>query len=426
MKKILFVIHNYFPNHGGGTQVYTYNLAKELAKRGYEVKIFTHEPESEKPDFFVEKYFDGDVEIIKVHKQGKTFVNRLMKSIINHDYDKIYENILEEFKPDLVHIQHLLNLSLTLIDITKSKGIKVFYSVHDLWFRCPTFRGYDQGKKCYCTNECAGTVCSGKILGHKIDPENYQNPFTKFLVKFDWKTQRVNRNKTFKNYLQKVDKLIVPSEFLKKECIDFGLDENKIIKIQHGIEQPLNPEVKNSIDKNKIKFVFPSHLTIDKGLVLVVDSFEELGNEFKNFELNFHGSYNPEDSHVVEYIQKISESENMKYHGAFTQEERQKIFESADFILVPSLWEDIYGLVVDESIAYRRFVIVSNKGGLPERVIDGKNGKIFNPENKLEFINLIKKILQNPEDFKFDETAPKTWISIKENVDIVEANYLNI
>lgn len=42
MKKILFVVHRFYP-YPGGSEIYVYNMAKEMVLRGYEVTVFTGE-----------------------------------------------------------------------------------------------------------------------------------------------------------------------------------------------------------------------------------------------------------------------------------------------------------------------------------------------------------------------------------------------
>ena len=41
--KILLPVHFFLPDHSAGTEVYTYNLARELQKRGHTVEIFCTE-----------------------------------------------------------------------------------------------------------------------------------------------------------------------------------------------------------------------------------------------------------------------------------------------------------------------------------------------------------------------------------------------
>ena len=42
--KILYVVHQFFPNHITGTERLTLNIAKQIQRMGHEVTVLTYEP----------------------------------------------------------------------------------------------------------------------------------------------------------------------------------------------------------------------------------------------------------------------------------------------------------------------------------------------------------------------------------------------
>ena len=51
--------------------------------------------------------------------------------------DQAVEEILEEFRPDVVHCGHLNHLSTSLVDVVTKKGVPFLYTLHDFWLNCP-------------------------------------------------------------------------------------------------------------------------------------------------------------------------------------------------------------------------------------------------------------------------------------------------
>ena len=126
--RVLFV--NHFPLTGSGSGVYTANLAKSLVRKGDEVAIVFPENRSE-----YEKYdniklypvFFKNQEVIPGVNQSEmnfpcftthprsTFNFRDMTPSQRSEYEKLFYNqikkAIQEFKPDVVHAQHVWTLA---------------------------------------------------------------------------------------------------------------------------------------------------------------------------------------------------------------------------------------------------------------------------------------------------------------------------
>ena len=51
--------------------------------------------------------------------------------------DRAIAEAIEEFRPDCIHAQHLLNLSTGLLDAGRAAGAPVALTLHDYWLTCP-------------------------------------------------------------------------------------------------------------------------------------------------------------------------------------------------------------------------------------------------------------------------------------------------
>ena len=51
--------------------------------------------------------------------------------------DEIFNSVIDDAKPDVVHIHHLLFHSIDYIAIAKRRNIPVVFTLHDYWLSCP-------------------------------------------------------------------------------------------------------------------------------------------------------------------------------------------------------------------------------------------------------------------------------------------------
>jgi glycosyltransferase involved in cell wall biosynthesis len=132
--KILFTIHDFLPKHKAGSEIYTYNLAKAMSRTN-DVLILYAEDDPGTAQYNVEKREYGGVDCLCVTNMHHNTSFR--DTYDNPEIDRIFTHILDDFKPDIVHCQHLMNLSTNIVPIAKSRGIPVVLTLHEFWLMCP-------------------------------------------------------------------------------------------------------------------------------------------------------------------------------------------------------------------------------------------------------------------------------------------------
>jgi len=88
---------------------------------------------------------------------------------------------------------------------------------------------------------------------------------------------------------------------------------------------------------------------------------------------------------------------NVKFEGYKTGKELEDAFRNAAFLIFPSEWYENAPMAVLEAFAYGKPVIGSNIGGIPEMVINGETGFLFEPGNHHELREKIKFLLSHPD-----------------------------
>src|SRR5689334_5944804 len=103
--RILHIIPEWIDENARGGQLYTYNLASEQAKRNDVAVMFGRNDH-------VKDLRIGTYENIKTFSIGRENDPTLQSTVTRYtdqDANKAFEEVLDIFRPDIIHFHHLLN-----------------------------------------------------------------------------------------------------------------------------------------------------------------------------------------------------------------------------------------------------------------------------------------------------------------------------
>lgn len=165
-------------------------------------------------------------------------------------------------------------------------------------------------------------------------------------------------------------KIIYVSNFLKHFCSAFNMSDSKgFEQYRHvTIYNPLPIKPNKSIcvhmKTSRIKKIgFLGRVSTEKG----VDILISLASRRKDLDFIFAGKVS----------QEYQAPDNCVFLGHVDANEIDSFFSRIDALVIPSLWDETFGLIVIESIARNVPVIVSNKGALPELMALFKGCSVF-------------------------------------------------
>ncbi len=101
----------------------------------------------------------------------------------------------------------------------------------------------------------------------------------------------------------------------------------------------------------------------------------------------------PERKHLEKKSRALGLSEQIRFLGA--RNDAPALVNGSDLFVFPSLWEP-FGIAVLEAMTLGVPVVACSSGGIPEIILNGKNGLLVPPGNPSALAGGIKKILLNP------------------------------
>ncbi|MDK2947555.1 MAG: hypothetical protein PWQ63_715 [Methanolobus sp.] len=397
--KILMVIHGFPPFYMAGSEVYTYNLCQEL-KKNNEVYIFSRiENPYEDPYTYFDEEYHG-LKVRRVNKPQRDYT--LTDKYLDPQIDTVFEAFLEEIEPDVVHIGHLSHLSTNLPMIAKKKGCPVVYTLHDFWLKC--YRGQ--------LIKSDLQLCSGPSDENCMD-------CVQATFKEKWDIEDV---KAYRQHMDKVisqiDRLMSPSKFLVDFYLSTGVDEKKLVFSKYGFNKDIiQPKKRIYVNDSKISFGFMGRVIPVKGIKVLLEAFSKL----EKSELHIFGSVGGQRIFLEKYG-----TERVFFDGPFDNWEINKVLNTIDVLVVPSIWYENSPLVIQEAFIAGVPVITSDIGGMAELVENGIDGFTFKAGDRDALKVVMKKIEDDPtilNNLKVDDTKVR---SIQDDACFVQELYREV
>lgn len=162
------------------------------------------------------------------------------------------------------------------------------------------------------------------------------------------------------------------------------VDNKRFRHAGNGSEDPAMDVLRKQLE-HKIGFLFVGKFERKKNPLLLVQAFRQLNDD--NMALLFVGQGDLEKD-----VKDSSTGINGIHFLSFqNQKAITTIYHLADVLVLPSAYNETWGLVVNEAMAAGLAIIVSDKVGCaPDLVEDGINGYIFSSGNSQSLIDKMK------------------------------------
>lgn len=374
--RILYIVHQFFPESYTGTERFVLNTAKQMQRMGHHVEVLTYSRENNNNFLFQDgamykSYEFQGVSVIAV--KHKKVPEHIGFNIFDSEISPLLKEIITKENYDVVHIAHPMRLG-SAIKIAALAGLPVVLTLTDFWLMCPrgiavTSKGelclnFEKGVKCI-------ENCYGKSFRNKIEL----------------------RRSEFEELIGSANCVVAATVFLRQIFL-INYPDLKIDMIRFGEDYAnVKPNMKNYSKDSTITLGFLSTLQPHKGAHVLLEAFKKAN--MNNLEVKIFGHYFSEINYYKELVDKYN-FENVEFCGEYKYEDMSQILNDVDLIVVPSIWWENSPLVLLSALAHNVPAIVSNLGGLTEIVKDGENGFIFDAGDAESLAEVLKKICRDP------------------------------
>lgn len=390
--RILMINKFLYPN--GGSETYIFKLGDYLKSKGHDVQYFGMEHKGRCVGNNVNAY-TSDMDFHGGSKLEK--LTYPLKTIYSSEARKKLRLVLDDFKPDVCHVNNF-NYQMTpsiILEIQKwrREGNKcaIIYTAHDYQLVCPNhmLNNPNTGENC---EKCLGghfLNCTKRKCIHGSTARSVVGTAEAMF----WKL-----NGAYKY----IDKIICPSEFLKKKMDTNPLFAEKTV-VMHNFVDRVEWKGFDSVNDGTAKkdyVLYFGRFSEEKG----IDTLLKVCKELSDVQFVFAGA-GPLES-------EINEIPNIKNVGFQTGEALEILIREARFSIYPSEWYENCPFSVMESQMYGTPVLGANIGGIPELIEIGKTGELFESGNAASLRNIIQKLwtdlsltknmAKNCKDIKFD------------------------
>jgi len=384
--RILQTVHQYPPRNVGGTEMYTQNLSRALQARGHDVTVFHRGKPLPEPAVETSRDAYGVQVQTYREKMPAGSARLLLRSFRNRPLESAFDELIAREEPNVVHFQHLKDLSVALPCLAHSRDIVTVLSLHDYWYMCPNAQliQWANGRTCRGPKlwlNC-GYLCAARRAGWPM--VLFPGPLASVLFAY--------RHLALRRVLSVADLVVCPSEFARSLFIRRGFPAAKLITCENGIEPPGCGGLRVRHSNDVIHFLYLGSIAWQKGVHVLVEAFNRVGAPGARLTICGDETVFPDYSRSLRRLA----SESVEFRGPLTRAQVWASLASADAVVVPSLWYEVSPLVIQESFAAGVPVIASRIGALTEKVRDGVDGFLFPAGDANELAHLLRRVAMDP------------------------------
>jgi len=444
--RVLLTAHAFPPRSTAGVEVYSLRLARALRSRGHDVRVLAAAHDLGAAPYSTRRRVHEGVdvvEIVNVHHKGT-----LQATYDDPDIDRAAGAVMDEHRPEVVHVQHLLNLSAGLLEHARRRGAATLVTLHDYWLSCPRdgLRMTADGTLCRTMDHARCGVClqdspylvpplqrgvaaaaRGAGLGaqlhrlHGLAPRAVEKglAFARRLApaaRHDLAQGMDRRADRLRDLAGNVDVFLAPTVFARDRAVESGIDPEKIRV------QPLGAVMGKAAAraaKARRRLGFIGTLAPHKGVDVLVRAFRTLTGP--DLSLDLHGGLTTHPAYVEALRQAASGDDRIRFHGPFAEGDQPRVLASIDALVVPSVWWENSPLTVLEALAAGVPVVASATGGLPEIVKQDDTGLLVPPGDQGSLARALQDVTEGRR--LASARAPVTQITVAQGAEALEELY---
>ncbi|MGK9172870.1 glycosyltransferase [Yokenella regensburgei] len=399
--RILLTVHQFFPDYKAGTEVLTLSVARELIRRGHDVRIFTGYPSTAvltEDERFDEYEYEG-IHIYRFHHAYVPMAGQ--NSMIEVGYKnqlavRYLRKICDDFKVELVHHFHLNRLGIGLINWLADNAIPQFYTPTDFWMVCPTAQlRLPDGTSCQGPDALSGNCVkhfaydavhgiAAKVIS--LTPDRVFGEIARItrgakVLQYPMSNEVravTSRLASTVGALNRLQGIVAPNQFMYDLFQRYGVETHRLHESAFGIEcEPVSTlvPVKETQPGSPLRLGFIGTLAPHKGCHVLIKALNHLEPGVATLKIYGNGDEFPEYLEELDALTKGNEA--ITFCGTFPNNRMTDILQELDILIIPSVWFENTPLVIYSAQQAKCPVIGSDMPGISAVITHGVNGLLF-------------------------------------------------
>ncbi len=370
-------VHKYFHSRDGASR-YERGLMRLQEEAGNAVAPFAMHDERNEPTPWSE-YFVSNLET-KRAVIGLSAFRQAARALWSREAEKKFDRMLEVFRPDIIHVHNIYtHLSPSVLAVAKRRKIPVVMTVHDYALMSANYSLWDESNMRSMDVDDIGVLATARtqfIKGSFLATLALEI-ILKMHHALKWYDSAILHYTTYSNFVRDV-------------MVQSGTDEKKI-SVLHAFAEPLmHPNVSTPAKAKEPFVLFAGRLESYKGVHVLLEALRYLPSTTR---IKIVG-VGPDEQRLKSIIGK---DHRVEFLGFVPGAELWKMMAQAAVVVVPSIWNEPYGLVALEAMCQATPVIVAKSGGLPEIVGESNAGIVVPPSDPRALARAIERVLDDPD-----------------------------
>jgi glycosyltransferase involved in cell wall biosynthesis len=374
--RVLVACHNHPALSNGGAEIAAYQQFRSLAARPDCTAWFLgcdRNASAEKPGAVLTQPFGPDE-----YLYATAAFDWFNYGNPDANFRAELESLIIRLAPDVVHVHHYAHFGVEVMAHIKRAApqCKIVLTLHEFGVIC-----HHHGQMvtrahfnlCY---EASPAAC------HACFPEYSKSDF--FLRKL-----------YIMRYLDLVDGFTSPSRFLAERYIAWGLPARKMTVVENLMPRPAATPAPDAALEGTLRVGFFGQISKLKGIDVLLDAAAMLETD-KDADISFDifGDYTRQPPEFQQaFLARLGRiGANVVFHGPYDRQRVDRLMQSVNAVLMPSIWWENSPVVIQEALRNRRPVICSDIGGMAEKVRDGVDGLHFPAGSAYALASLLRRL----------------------------------
>jgi glycosyltransferase involved in cell wall biosynthesis len=409
--RLLYLVHQYFPRHVGGTEVYTRGLVRRAVACGHRPAVLCYE---ESESLRAEDY--GPLDRLHEGVPVRELVYNLARApdVLGYEYDnpvvaKWVGEALDAQRPDLVHAMHAMKLSASALRACFDRDIPVVVTLTDFWFLCPrhTLLRWD-GRTCSgprhrsaCVRCVADSHDVPRLGASRHLPESVFGALCELGLRRGRRHPRrfwpaihalARRPEHLRQVLAQADRVVALSQRQRELFARNGFRGDMQV-LDHGLE-PDDGDAAPCPPREVPVVSFVGSLRPHKGAHVLVEALRRAPR--LRIELRVYGSPGGRSDYADALRARSAGDPRIRWLGTFPSERLGAVLRDSDLLAFPALWFENNPLVVKAALRGGVPVMASRIGCLPDWIRPGANGWLVAPGSARAWAAALARAARGP------------------------------